>query len=113
MIDTVQLYQLSKGNHGALQFLIALCSGPVEDLVAATIIFPKVERCDIKGTDLYVLWSDLSGKNNRLAAHLCEHVPDAILKDACSRQDYSGRNLVEKYVKDFYELERKTTAHDL
>ena len=34
-------------------------------------------------------------------AHLCGTVPNDILKEACSKQDYSGRGLVKEYVESF------------
>ena len=58
----------------------------------------KIEICRIKGTDLYVLWSDLCDKDYGDVHLLCISCPDEILIDACSRQDYSGRKLVEKYL---------------
>ena len=53
----------------------------------------------IRGPNLYVLWSDLCDRNLSLVAKLCENCPSDILEDACSRQDYSGKELIKNYIK--------------
>jgi hypothetical protein len=52
----------------------------------------------LRGTNLYVLWSDLCNKDIKLVSTLCQNCPKEILEDACNRQDYSGRELVAKYL---------------
>jgi hypothetical protein len=91
-----EVIKLSKGNPGAATFLITL-TGSLEHVVHALVIIPKIKKCGIVGTDLYILWSDLCNKDMARVAHLCKHVPDEVLIDACSRQDYSGRSLVAEY----------------
>lgn len=93
-----QILKLSGGNPGALTCLMGIIDGNIMNTVAGLIIIPKIEECNIKGTDLYVLWSDLCGKNYQVMASLCEKCPNEILIDACSRQDYSGRILVQPYM---------------
>lgn len=92
-----QLLKLAAGNPGAMTFLMQFFTGPVENAAYGISIIPKVEKCGIVGTDLYVLWSDLCGKDISKVATLCKNTPDAVLIDACSRQDYSGRDLVKQY----------------
>lgn len=92
-----ELMELSNGNPGALSFLIEMMKN--ENLIYAAILFKKLETCTtIVGEDLYVLWSDLCTKNPFLVSKLCENCPDNILIDACSRQDYSGRELIKQYL---------------
>lgn len=92
-----QLIEWSKGNPGALMFLMGLMEMP--NLVFGIPIITKLERCkSIRGTNLYVLFSDLCNKDYELCAKLCNKCPDSILEDACSRQDYSGRELVKEYL---------------
>lgn len=92
-----ELIKLSDGNPGAASFLLEMMQN--ENLIFAAVLFKKLETCTtIVGTDLYVLWSDLCAKNPFLVAKLCENCPDDILIDACSRQDYSGRELVKQYL---------------
>ena len=86
--------RLSKGNPGALTCVVELLK---EHPMPALTILPKVEELNIVGTDLYVFWSDLCNKDYELMVQLCHNCPDNILKDACSRQDYSGRELVKPY----------------
>lgn len=85
---------MSQGNPGALNCLMGLITN---QLIPALIILPKLEKLGIKGTDIYVFWSDLCNKDYDLMVKLCNNCPDNILKDACSRQDYSGRELVKNY----------------
>lgn len=93
-----EIIQLSNGNPGAMVFLMGMISGDVQNSIAGITILPKIKSCGIKGTDLYVLWSDLCNKDYQLTAKLCRDCPDNILIDACSRQDYSGRELVKEYL---------------
>jgi hypothetical protein len=92
-----QIMKLSEGNPGAMTCVMGMLTGDIENAVAGITILPKVEELGIKGTDLYVLWSDLCGKDYQRMAELCKNCPNDILKDACSRQDYSGRELVKDY----------------
>ena len=84
---------LAKGNPGAPTFLIELLK-----IGQDTPTLDKIESSGIVGTDLYVLWSDLCGKDMEKVVHLVDKCPLDTLKDACSRQDYSGRELVAKYL---------------
>lgn len=93
MLGTVMKF--SKGNPGAMTCLMGLIT---EALIPALTILPKIEKLEIYGTDLYVFWSDLCNKDYDLMVKLCKDCPDDILKDACSRQDYSGRELVKPYL---------------
>lgn len=59
-----------------------------------------LDSMGIYGTDIYVLWSDICGKEtNKMLAVLravqLGYLSSDILRDACSRQDYSGRELVD------------------
>jgi hypothetical protein len=93
---TKMLLNLSQGNPGALTFLMGLMES--ENIAFSLDVMAKIGTCQIKGTDLYVLWSDLCGKDYGKVHMLCIACPDEVLKDACSRQDYSGRELVTKYL---------------
>lgn len=92
------ILQLAKGNPGALSCLLGMRNlNPFQGLV----ILDVVENLNIVGSDLYVLWSDLCNKDYNLMAHLCIEVPGHILKDASSRQDYSGIELLKQYILEF------------
>ena len=89
-----EIIEWSQGNPGALTFLIEMSESPL-----ALPIALKLKRCQsIRGTNAYVLWSDLCNRNMGSVATLCSDCPDDILEDACSRQDYSGRELVKNYI---------------
>jgi hypothetical protein len=92
-----QLITWSQGNPGALTFLMELLH--TENIPRSISIMSKLEELtSIRGTNLYVLWSDLCGKDLKVVEQLCKNCPDEILVDACSRQDYSGRELVKPYL---------------
>jgi len=92
-----QIIEWSKGNPGALTFLMSLLEP--ETLVAGTHIILTLEKAkSIRGTNLYVLWSDLCNRDISKVEKLCKTCPVDILEDVCSRQDYSGRNIVAKYL---------------
>lgn len=93
-----QILGWSKGNPGALVFLMGLMSD--ENLMHALSIVLKLEECEsIRGTNAYVLFNDLANKDYELCAKICREVPSKELEDACSRQDYSGRELIKDYLK--------------
>ena len=83
---------LAQGNPGAIAFLSSVVNNK------QTEIIERLKQSTIRGTDLYILWSDLCDKNLEKVAVLCEKCPIDILEDACSRQDYSGKKLVEQYI---------------
>lgn len=93
-----EIIELCQGNPGALHFLQKLLMGSDEDLLAGSKIIPVIKEYGIKGTDLYILWSDLCDRDVKKVLMLCERCPKEILIDACSRQDYSGRKLVSSYL---------------
>ena len=95
------MMQLAQGNPGALTCLMGMMTGEIAHSIAGLVIVPVIEKLNIEGTDIYVLWSDLCGKDYDLMAHLCDQVPEEILKDACSRQDYSGRGLVSEWIQTY------------
>ena len=83
---------LSKGNPGALAFLMELVK---PEMPIRTIA--RLENSGIVGADLYVLWSDICEKDMAKVIKLVDGCPLPLLKDACSRQDYSGREMVAQY----------------
>ena len=93
-----QIIEWSKGNPGAMSFLMQLIL-PENATKALPIVMKLQEAKSIRGTDLYVLWSDICGKDLGLVETLCRQCPTPILEDACSRQDYSGKALVAQYLK--------------
>jgi len=91
--------EYSKGNPGAVAFLSELLNltAGVENSIP---IACKLDECPtLRGTNLYVLWNDLCDRDMAKVATLCKLCPNDILEDACNRQDYSGRKIIEKYLK--------------
>lgn len=94
-----ELIEWSEGNPGALTFLAEVFLNPNSDFRRAAIISHKINACPtLRGTNLYVLYSDLCDRDLTKVTFLCENCPNDILEDACSRQDYSGRELIKDYV---------------
>jgi hypothetical protein len=92
-----QIIEWAKGNPGALVFLMEFLKP--ENAVLGIVIISKLDQLkSIRGTNLYVLWSDLCNKDLNKVEKLCKNCPDTILEDACSRQDYSGIELIEEYL---------------
>lgn len=88
----------SQGNPGALNFLMLLLYATDMQKV---VITAKLERCStIRGFQLYILFKDLCGGDMVNVAELCINCPNAVLIDACSRQDGSGKELIRKYLKE-------------
>ncbi len=85
--------QLAQGNPGAANFIMEL-----EHQKVPLEVVLKIETSGIEGTDLYVLWSDLCERDMSKVIKLVGNCPLDVLKDACSRQDYSGRVLVAEYL---------------
>ena len=95
--DTIIEY--SAGNGGALNYLMKTFAAPEADLVNALLISNKLKNCtSIRGTNIYVLYSDLCDGDIDRVAKVCDNVPDDILEEACNRQDYSGRELIQEFV---------------
>jgi hypothetical protein len=93
------LIEMSEGNPGALTCLMGIMQfEKVEDLVNGVKIVSKLKSLNIKGSDIYVLWSDLAERDYSKMANICEKCPDEILLDACSRQDYSGVALISDFL---------------
>jgi hypothetical protein len=93
-MEMFQLMKMADGNPGAAAFLVELVRAGFK----GQAVIDKIKEYGIKGTDLYVLWSDICGRDERKVMQLVAKCPKDILVDACSRQDYSGRQLVANYL---------------
>jgi hypothetical protein len=93
-----EIIKWSEGNPGAMNFLMDAFLKPDVNFVTAITIANKIKACPtLRGTNLYVLYSDLCDKDMVKVEFLCKNCPNDILEDACNRQDYSGRKIIEKY----------------
>lgn len=90
------MIKLSEGNPSALEFL-QRALGDTPD-INSVIIFHKIETCRITGINLSILWTNLCNKSRLQVAKLCRDCPDEVLINACSRQDYIGKELVLPYL---------------
>lgn len=83
-------------NYGAASFLQQLET--FDSVSTRTLIYDKLIECSsIRGTNIWVLFSDLCDKDLNKVFWLCSNCPNDVLEYACSRQDYSGTALVAKY----------------
>lgn len=94
--------QLSQGNPGAASALCDLIGNTekFQHHFPISVALGTFIDLNIYGTSIYILYSDLCGKDqNRVMAVLYAYHKGLIkgedLKDACSKQDYSGRNLID------------------
>lgn len=86
------IVKASKGNPGAADALATLLDAGYPKTVETILSY------GIQGTDVYVLYSDLCQRDPFKVQNLVDRCPKDVLIDACSRQDYSGRELVARYV---------------
>ena len=94
-----ELIEWSKGNPGALDFLMRIFMSPETNFGQAALIASKIKSYPtLRGTNLYVLYSDLCDRDIDKVIILFQKCPQNILEDACNRQDYSGRELVASYL---------------
>jgi hypothetical protein len=91
------ILEWSQGNFGALNFFLDLIKPYNRD--SGEYILSRLEECpSIRGTNLYVMYSDLCDRDMGQVKKLLEKCPNDILEEACSRQDYSGQELVKEYL---------------
>lgn len=104
------LINMSEGNPGALTAMMELIKDEGKtDPDSAFGGFGAILSLDsfgIYGTDIYVLWSDICGRDivkMQAVLRACQLglFPTSTLTDACSRQDYSGRDMIP--VDELYE----------
>lgn len=96
-VDKERLLELAEGNPGAITALVEIAI-TLEDVEIA-MVMSKIEECStLRGTNLYVMWSDLCDRDVHKVKTLCENCPSEILEDASRRQDYSGVSLIKDYI---------------
>lgn len=82
-----KIIEWAAGNPGALNFLMTVYMSQNTSLTQASIINNALEN-----------YTTLRGRNMDKVVHLIENCPQEILEEACSRQDYSGREMVAEYM---------------
>jgi hypothetical protein len=94
MGNYITALEWAKYDTGAMEFLTMLNR---QDEYTINVITEKLLTLPrIRGRKLYNLWVISEHSFDRVLK-LCENCPDDILTDACSRQDYSGKELVNQY----------------
>ena len=88
---------IAQGNPGALQGVMEMLQGDPKLTISISL---RLKECPtIVGTNFYVLYSDLCGKDIEKMSQLCNSdITNEVLEDACNRQDYSGRELVKEFI---------------
>ena len=88
----------SEGNPGALNFLMTLMA-PQNVTVDTPETVQKLDALKtLRGTNMYVLWSDICNKDIELVHSVVKNAPSELLEEACSKQDYSGREMLKEYL---------------
>ncbi len=94
-----KIIEWAAGNPGALNFLMTVFMNPNMSIAQACIINNALENyTTLRGTNINVLYSDICGRNMDKVVYLINKCPQDILENACSRQDYSGCELVAEYM---------------
>lgn len=92
--------KLGDGNMGAMNVMMQMISSDHIDLAMGGMgVLLSLDTHGIYGTDIYVLHSDICGNDMVKTLAVLRAVQlglfdEATLVDACSRQDYSGRDMV-------------------
>jgi hypothetical protein len=104
LTDNMQsaIVKMAEGNPGAAIALCELATRSTDNPLGGLGMMLLLDSFGIYGTDIYVLFSDISGKDvNLMCAYLIAAkeglLPTSILKDACSRQDRTGKSLLQFY----------------
>lgn len=86
---------MCEGNPGALVFLI--------DLIKAEKFETFSALCEIGivGSDLYVLWNDISQRDMGLCVWLVRVTDRETLAYACGQQDRSGREILKNQINEY------------
>ncbi len=101
--------KMSEDNPGALTALME-CMKDGEKIdpdafMGGLGVVLSLDTLGIYGTDIYVLWADICNRDTvkfiaSIRAHQLGFISGLLLTDACSRQDYTGKNLID--VDDLY-----------
>lgn len=105
--------KMSDGNPGAVSALMGMLqSSHIDPDSAMGGLAPvlSLDTIGIYGTDIYVLHSDICGKDMAktlavLRSHQLGFLDASLLKLACSKQDYSGRDMI--HVDELYDKVKK------
>jgi len=102
--------KMSQGNPGAMNAIMEMLKPESKEIDPDAVMggLMKILALDtlgIYGTDIYVLHSDICDRNMIkmfavLRAHQLGFLNGSVLVDACSRQDYSGKQMIN--VNDLY-----------
>jgi hypothetical protein len=85
------IIELADRNFGALSFLSELENHPH--------ILDFINNSEsLRGANIYVLWSDLCGRDVSAVENLIAKCPMSVIEEACSRHDFSGIALIKPYL---------------
>jgi hypothetical protein len=96
-VDVNQMVRISKGNPGAAMALVEIAK-------TSPAYIDYIDRIGLRGSDVYVLFSDICDKNVTEMIAILRAVDQGRLSediffDACGRQDYSGKELIKANIK--------------
>lgn len=93
-----EIIEMAQGNPGALNILIGLYNYNGNSLIPKAVLNEIKEDSNLRGTNIYVLFNDLCDGKIENVFELIQNCPRPILTDAYTKQDYSGKKLIEKYL---------------
>lgn len=95
------LVKICEGNPGAINACccIVKAGAKVYPYIDGWEYIMILDTLEIYGTDIYVLWSDICQRDTQKTIAILkiakrDTAKAEVLKDACHRQDYSGRKLL-------------------
>lgn len=87
---------LSDGNPGAANALLNLATLPADFMEEALRCIERAPT--LRGTNIYILFSDICGKDPVLFYRVLSLAPQALVEEAASKQDYPGKKLLEAFL---------------
>lgn len=98
---------MSDGNPGAINAMLEMSTVTMKEKHPLDVFYPLLglDGWGIYGTDIYVLWSDICDKDSEKAVKVIKAaqqglIDSDLLKLACSKQDYSGKDMINMEVLD-------------
>lgn len=109
------IVKMSEGNPGAMNAIMEILKPESNEIdpdafMGGMGVILSLDTLEIYGTDIYILHNDICDRNMVkmfavLRAHQLGFLNGSVLKDACHRQDRSGKQMIN--VDELYEKVKK------
>ena len=95
-IDQIIINKYAQNIDIAIPFIVDLLDED-NDFEDSISILKKLDNCNIKGYQCFVLYEILGEKSIKKVAEICRNVPDDVLTNACDNSN-NGRELIKSYI---------------